>query len=75
MSDIGRLLIIFGIGLAVVGGIILLLGKVPGLPFGKLPGDFSWESGSTKIYFPLATMIVVSIILTILVNVILRLFR
>lgn len=75
MSDIGRLLIIFGIGLAVVGGIILLLGKVPGLPFGKLPGDFSWESGSTKIYFPLATMIVVSIILTIVVNVILRLFR
>lgn len=75
MSDIGRLLIIFGIGLAVVGGIILLLGKVPGLPFGKLPGDFSWESGSTKIYFPLATMIVVSIILTILVNVVLRLLR
>ena len=75
MSDIGRLLIIFGIGLVVVGGIILLLGKVPGLPFGKLPGDFSWESGNTKVYFPLATMIVVSIILTIVVNLFLRWFR
>ncbi len=75
MSDIGRLLIIFGICLAVIGGIILLLGKIPGLPFGKLPGDFSWESGSTRIYFPLATMIIVSIVLTIVVNLFVRWFR
>ena len=75
MSDIGRLLIIFGIGLVVIGGIFLLIGRIPGSPFGRLPGDFSWESGDTRIYFPLATMIVVSIILTIIVNVILRIFR
>ena len=75
MSDIGRLLIVLGVGLVVIGGIILLLGKVPGLHLGRLPGDFSWESGRTKVYFPLATMVVVSIVLTILVNLLLRWFR
>ena len=75
MSGIGRLLIFAGIALVVVGGIFLLLDRMPGLPFGKLPGDFSWESGDVKIYFPLATMIVVSIILTILVNILLRILR
>lgn len=75
MSDLGRLLIFAGAGLIVVGGIILLLGRMPGLPFGKLPGDFSWEQGGVRVYLPLATMVIVSIILTILVNVIVRLFR
>lgn len=75
MSDVGRILIFAGIALAVVGGVILLLDRFPGLPFGRLPGDFSWERGGTRVYFPLTTMIVVSVVLTILVNLVLRLFR
>lgn len=75
MSDLGKILIVFGMLLVVVGGILLLIDRVPGLPLGRLPGDFSWDKGGTKIYFPLTTMIVVSIVLTILVNVILKLFR
>ena len=75
MNGIGRLLIILGIGLIVVGGIVLLLGRIPGLGLGRLPGDFSWEKGNVRIIVPLGTMLLISIILTILLNVIYRLFR
>lgn len=75
MSDLGRLLVFAGIALIAVGGLVLLLGRLPGLPFGKLPGDFVWERGSVKIYVPLATMVIVSVVLTLLVNVVLRLLR
>ena len=73
LGSLGRLLLLAGIGLVVLGGLLLLLGRLPGL--GELPGDFRWERGSTRIYVPLGTMLVVSIVLTILVNLILRLFR
>ncbi len=75
MSGIGRLLIVTGIVLVVIGGIVLLLGRIPGLSLGKLPGDFSWEKGNARIYVPIGTMLLISLILTILLNVILRLFR
>lgn len=75
MSDIGRLLVFAGVALVVVGAVVLLLDRFPGLPVGKLPGDFSWERGDVKIHVPLATMVIVSIILTLLVNVIWRLLR
>ena len=75
MSDLGRVLVVAGIGLAMIGGILLLLERLPGLPLGRLPGDFSWESGDTRFYFPLATMIIVSVVLTLLVNLVLRLFK
>jgi hypothetical protein len=68
MSDIGRILVFAGIALVLVGGVILLLNRFPGLPFGRLPADFSWERGGTRVYLPLATMLLVSIVLTILVN-------
>lgn len=75
MSNIGKILLFAGVALVFVGGIIMLLDRFPGLPFGKLPGDFSWQSGNTRIYVPLATMVIVSIVLTIVVNFLLRLFR
>ena len=68
MSDIGRILAFAGIALVLVGGVILLLNRFPGLPFGRLPADFSWERGRTRVHLPLATMPVVSIVLTILAN-------
>lgn len=74
MDSLGRLLLFAGLALVVVGGLVLLLGRT-GIPFGNLPGDFSWESGNTSVYVPLGSMIVISIVLTILVNVLLRLFR
>lgn len=75
MGEIGRVLVYVGVGLVVIGGILLLGDRIPGLHLGRLPGDFSWERGNTRIHFPLVTMIVVSIILTIVINIILRLFR
>ena len=71
MLPLARILIILGIILALVGGLLYLLGRL-GLPLGRLPGDIRIQSGSFTIYFPLATMILLSIILTILVNVALR---
>lgn len=72
-SELGRALIILGIVILVVG-IAVSLG--PRLPFlGKLPGDISIHRGDTHIYIPLATGLLLSVILTVVINVILRLFK
>lgn len=69
-GDFGKTLIYFGLLLVVVGVIWHFGGKY--LPLGKLPGDFKWESGSTGFYFPLASSIVISIVLTIVANLFFR---
>jgi hypothetical protein len=66
---IGKLLILFGIILIVLGGILVFLPKIPWL--GKLPGDFLFQGEKFSIYFPLATSILISLLLTLL----LALFR
>ena len=66
MADLGKILIGFGIVVVVLGGILWLAGhfsgKVPWL--GRLPGDIYVERGSWRLYFPLGTSIVVSIVLS-----------
>jgi uncharacterized protein HemY len=57
----GKVLLIVGL---VVAGIGLLM--MAGLPLGRLPGDISFRRGNTTVYFPLATSIIASIILTLL---------
>ncbi len=64
MSELGKMLIVFGIILAVVGVILLAGPKIPWL--GKLPGDFIYRGRRVTFYFPLATSIVLSIILSLL---------
>lgn len=59
-----RLLILFGLILAAVGGLVLLIGKVPFI--GRLPGDIYIQRKNFSFYFPLATSILLSIILTLL---------
>lgn len=61
----GKILVGFGIVLIVVGGIVMLLGR-SGLPLGRLPGDFLYRGKNTTFYFPLATSIVVSVVLSLL---------
>ena len=73
MEDIGKLLIVAGLGIVLLGAILLLAGKVPFL--GRLPGDFTFSSGGVSCFFPLATMIILSLILTVIVNVIARFIR
>jgi hypothetical protein len=69
MSELGKMLIIFGIIIAAVGVILLVAPKIPWL--GKLPGDFVYRGKRVTFYFPLATCILLSIILSL----ILYLFR
>lgn len=66
MSDLGRLLIGVGLLIAAIGVAVLLLGKA-GLPLGRLPGDFIWRGRHTTVYFPLATCIVISVVLSFVV--------
>ena len=63
-SGIGKILIIIGLVIAGIGGLILLGGKIPWI--GRLPGDFYYKGKNFSFYFPLATSIIVSIILTII---------
>ncbi|PSQ82008.1 MAG: DUF2905 domain-containing protein [Bacteroidetes bacterium QS_1_63_11] len=72
-STLGRGLVYLGLGLALLGGLVLLLGRVVDL--GSLPGDLVYDGDNVRVYVPIATMIVLSIVLTLLVNLALRLFR
>jgi len=74
MENLGRLLMIGGILLFVIGGLIFLAAKF-GIPFGRLPGDIRIERDGSSFYFPLASSILISVVLTILVNIIIRLVR
>jgi hypothetical protein len=67
--ELGRILLIIGVVLVVIGGLAMLGVR---LPFGRLPGDIAIEGERGGFYFPIVTMIVVSVILTILVNLFLR---
>lgn len=73
MGDLGQLgrLLLFGGGVFVVlGGLLLLLGRVA--PGGRLPGDFTVTRGPVTCFLPLATSILLSLLLTILLNLWLR---
>ncbi len=63
MADFGKLLIFIGGLLVMAGLIVVFLGKT-NLPIGKLPGDIVYRGKNTTIYFPLATSILVSVVLT-----------
>jgi len=67
--ELGRVLLIIGVVLVVVGGLAMLGVR---LPFGRLPGDIAIEGDRAGIYVPIVTMLIVSVILTILVNLFLR---
>jgi hypothetical protein len=65
MNDLGKILIIFG-GMIIVIGLVLVLAGRMNLPIGKLPGDITWrsKSGNSVVYFPIVTSILISIVLS-----------
>jgi hypothetical protein len=71
MENLARLLVIGGIILILVGGGVFLAAKM-GIPFGRLPGDIRIERGNGLFYFPVVTSCLLSILLTIILNVIIR---
>ena len=64
MESFAKLLILFGVILAAVGGLMLFIGNVPYI--GKLPGDIYVQRKNFSFYFPLTTSILLSIVLTLL---------
>jgi hypothetical protein len=68
-DTIGKVILTFGLIMVLVGGGLLLIGK---LGLGKLPGDIFFQRGNTTFYFPLATSLIVSLVLTIILNLIFR---
>jgi hypothetical protein len=62
----GRLLLVFGVLLAVIGGALMLFGRW------HLPGDFTFRSGGVTVYVPIATSIILSLVLTVVLNLLFR---
>jgi hypothetical protein len=72
VADLGKLLVFVGGTVVIVGLVLVLLGRT-NLPMGRLPGDVVYRGKNTTFYFPLATSIVISVVLSILLYVIGRL--
>ena len=67
--ELGRILLVIGLVLVVVGGLAALGVR---LPFGRLPGDIAIEGERGGLYIPIVTMIVISVVLTVLLNLLIR---
>jgi len=74
MAELGKAILMLGLILVVVGAILLFAGRM-GLPLGRLPGDFAWRGKNVRVYFPLGTSILISVVLTVLVYLLSRFRR
>ena len=72
MISLGKLLILFGGVLVVVGIVVVLAGRA-NLPLGRLPGDIVYRGKNTSFYFPIVTCIVLSVLLSLVMWIIGRL--
>jgi hypothetical protein len=69
MTDLGKLLIVLGLAMVVAGVLLTALGRA-NLPLGRLPGDIVYRGKNTTFYFPLATSMAVSVVLSIVMYVV-----
>ena len=69
MTGLGKMLIVFGLLLLLAGVLLTVLGR-SNLPLGRLPGDIVYRGKNTTFYFPLATSILLSVLLTFILYVI-----
>ena len=74
MADFGKVLALLGVILAVAGVAMVLLGRT-GMPLGRLPGDILYRGKHTTFYFPLATSLLLSVVLSFVLYVIGRFRR
>ena len=73
LPGVGRLLLVAGLVLAVIGALLLFAPRIPGLDrLGRLPGDIVVERGPVTIFVPLVSSIVISVLLTIVFHLIFR---
>jgi len=68
MNSVGKTLIIFG-ALLIMAGLLLLLAAKLNIPFGKLPGDITVHKKNLTVFAPFGTMLVVSIVLSVILNI------
>jgi hypothetical protein len=74
MLNLARFLLIGGVILILASGAVYLLGRL-NIPIGRLPGDIRLQTENMTCFIPLASMIVISVLLTILLNVVIRLMN
>ncbi len=74
MADFGKLLVLLGMILVVAGIVLILLGRTH-LPLGRLPGDIFYRGKNTTVYFPLATSLLLSVVLSLVLYLISRFRR
>lgn len=74
MSTIGKWVIFFGLGVILLGILIWAGGKI-GIPIGKLPGDIRMQREKFFLYFPIVTSLLISLFFTIIINLVLWIFR
>ena len=74
MTDLGKTLVLLGALVVVVGLVLILVGKT-NLPLGRLPGDILYRGKNTTFYFPLATSILLSVVLSVALYVVGRFRR
>lgn len=73
MEALGRSLVVMGLLVALLGGLLLLVRRLPFL--GHLPGDIVFQRDGFSFYFPLATMLVISLVLTVVATIVIRLLQ
>ena len=66
LGALGKVLLLLGLGLAALGGLLLLADRLPFLKLGRLPGDIVVERPNLRFYFPLATSLLLSVVLSLL---------
>ena len=66
MAEAGRLLVLAGLVLVILGGALTLFGRF------HLPGDFTFRAGSATVYIPIATGLILSVVLTIVLSFLFR---
>jgi len=73
MSDLGKWLVLIGLSIAALGGLVWLLGRLPF--FGNLPGDIRIQGENFGCFVPLVSMLLLSLLLTVIVNIAIRLLN
>lgn len=70
LADLGKILVVLGLLMVFIGVFLLLVGRISGL--GRLPGDIFVQKGNFTFYFPVVTMLIVSVVLTVLISLFFR---
>ncbi|MBO8136535.1 MAG: DUF2905 domain-containing protein [Desulfotomaculum sp.] len=70
LQSMGKMILVLGLFLIIIGGLMVGAGKFMGL--GRLPGDIYIQKGNFSFYFPAASMIILSLVLTFLANILFR---